>query len=83
MSDVSVSVLKNWHHHKYQALEDDVATDYRDKKLSLSEISQKHGIPSDSTVIKILKRKGVERRSISEGLRLRREKKMRRRLGVK
>lgn len=80
MSDISVSVLKNWHHHKYQALEDAVAADYRDNKLSLREISKKYGIPSDATVIKILDRKGVERRSISEGLRLRREKKWLRRV---
>ena len=77
MSDVSVTVLKNWRHPRNDDCEA-IAKDYTEGEMSLSEIMTKHNIPSFSTVIKILDKMGVKRRSISEGLRLWRKKRRQR-----
>ncbi len=47
-----------------------IAKDYTQGELSLSEVMEKHDIASWSTVITILDNMGVERRSVSEGVRL-------------
>ena len=68
MSDVSVTVLRNWNHGKEYDREA-IAEDYKND-MSLSEVMRKHGIRSWSTIINIMDNMGVKRRSISEGVRL-------------
>jgi len=70
--EVEVSILKNWNRaNEYDR--EAIAKDY-EASMSLSEVMRKHGIRSWSSITRILNEMGVKRRSVSEGLRLRRQK---------
>jgi len=69
--EVEVSILKNWNRaNEYDC--EAVAKDY-EAGMSLSEVMRKHGVRSWSSITRILNEMGVKRRSISEGLRRKRQ----------